>query len=180
MEHGWCEQFGDVKLTRAQYKEYRALLYAYDMRRYCYKIYRQRKENAEMAARDAETIEREEATLRRWHWRAAGLTAVLVLAGMAVGLLTQENAADAVFVFLMFAPAALAALFWGDGMERTLEEGRSPWKGLAVSMVVSVVAGVLMVLAFWAVLLVVALFALLLPSSRHRQWRGWQFGRRHS
>ena len=138
MEHGWCEQVGEVKLTREQFKEYWSLLYALDMQQYSYKIYRQRLADPEMAARDEETIKREG---RQDLLRKVGMGVALVLAFVVPILIWGYESVIGVL-------GAIGILYW------------------------------LFKIFGWLLLpMIGGVFGF--GVSAHRQWRAWQFGRRH-
>ncbi len=157
MKHGWCEQVGEVKLTRSQYKEYWNLKVAYDMRQYCYRVWKSRESNPELKQRELAKVAEEEKELSRWHWRAAGVIVLFAVAAAVIALLSVKYDFDTLYALSPIIPV-IAAAVWGDQMENTLQEGKNPWTELAKLMVFSVLALVLIYISFIFILVVFLLF----------------------
>jgi len=165
MKHGWCEQVGEVKLTRAQYKEYWALLYAYDMQQYSYRVWKARQEDAKLKKLEEQQIAEEEKELSRWHWRAIGIFIFLGALSLIIASLAGKYDFDFMIALSPLVPAIGVAV-WGDQMEQTLLAGKNPWTDLLKTVLFSVI---ILVLLYFSFIFIIAILLLLKPSKLFRR-----------
>ena len=157
MKHGYCSEYGEVKLTREQYREYWALLYAYDMQQYCYRVEKARERDAALKERELAQIEEEEKELSKWYWYAAGIGGFTTIAAMVFAITTGNDGVDAVVKMLPFMPAIIAAIMWADQMEDIIIEEKDPWFELVKLVGIAIIAGILLYISFIFVLAILLL-----------------------
>lgn len=156
MKHGYCSEYGEVKLTRAQYKEYKKLIYANDSHEYSRKVWRCRESNLDLKKRELAQIEKEEKELSKWYWRAAGLVGVLILADLVFAYISGHSNIDTAVILLPIIPI-LAVLIWADQMEDNMLAEKNLWVELAKMMVFSVIILALLYISFIFILAILLL-----------------------